>query len=217
MYKHRLDLVTAPTIQPITVDDVKGHLRITEVDDYESDVLTNLIKVATSSAESFTGRSFITQTWKMFIDKFPTKRSGKWWDGTKELPITDVVGTDNFELPKAPLQSVTHIKTYDDSDVATTFSSASYYVSAYSGDFAEPGKITLRSGNSWPLHERLADGIEIQFVCGYGDAASDIPWQIKQALLHEIAHLYEHRTDCGQSMSSDVAKRLLQQFKVYNL
>lgn len=215
MYKHRLDLVTAPTIEPVTIRQAKDHLRITESDD--DDLLKNLITVARTSAETFTRRSFITQTWKMFLDQFPEKKNNQWWSGTKELPISVLTGVGSFELPKAPLQSVTHIKTYDDSDSATTFSSSNYQVSAYSGDFAEAGKITLRDGQSFPIFERNTDGIEIQFICGYGSAITSVPMQIKQALLQEIAFLYENRSECGSGINSGIARNLLEPFKIYRL
>ena len=46
---------------------------------------------------------------------------------------------------------------------------------------------------SWPKPGRTANGIEIAFVAGYGDAAADVPAPIRQAILLLVAHWHEHR------------------------
>lgn len=212
MREYRLDLVTAPASEPVTLTEAKNFLRVDGSDD--DDLITSLIVVARTNAESYTRRSFIDQTWKLFLNEWPVKKSDEWWDGVRELPISNLKGVDSIEIPKAPLSSVTHIKTYDDADSATTFSTDNYYVSVYSGDFAEKGKITLRDGESWPTFERNADGIEIQFVAGYGATASSVPSQIKQAILHEISNLYENRGDCSGDVCCDISMKLLQSFRL---
>ena len=47
---------------------------------------------------------------------------------------------------------------------------------------------------AWPSAAPHANGIEIAFTAGYGDAAADVPEPIRQALLLLIAHWYEHRS-----------------------
>lgn len=213
--KYHLDLVTAPASEPVTTSEVKTFLRIDSSD--EDTLLSNLITAARQSAESYTGRAFITQTWKMFLDGWPYGK-GEWWDGVRQLPIRELHGLSELNIPLPPLQSITHVKTYDDDDTATTFSSSNYYVSSYSGDYARNGRISLRTSATWPTYERDSDGIEIQFVAGYGDSASDVPQQIKQAILQEVAYLYENRSACeGDCIACDVAKRLLNPFKLMKI
>jgi uncharacterized phiE125 gp8 family phage protein len=47
----------------------------------------------------------------------------------------------------------------------------------------------------WGLAQpgRLAAGIELDVVCGYGDAASDVPEPLRQAIRLLVAHWYENR------------------------
>ena len=53
----------------------------------------------------------------------------------------------------------------------------------------------MRLGASvWPVPGRIANGIEVAFTAGFGDAAADVPAPIRQAILLLIAHWYEHRT-----------------------
>ena len=211
----RLNLVTAPAIEPVSTDEAKAFLRITG--STEDTFIDSLIVVARTAAENYTRRAFIEQTYQLYMDTWPEGKGEQWWDGVKQLPISHLHGVRSFEMPKAPLSSITHIKTYDDADTATAFSSSNYYVSAYSGDFAEPGRVTLRDGQSWPTFERNADGIEIQFVAGYGDTMASVPQQIRQGILQEVAYLYEHRMDCEDGLNCSVARKILEPFRIMKL
>lgn len=221
MIDYRLDLVTAPSIEPVTLTEAKDFLRVTGTDD--DDLITSLIVAARTNAESYTRRAFITQTWKLLRDEWPFDKTGSskgdpWWDGVRQLPISEIRGQEAVIMPLAPLQSITSVITYDDDDSSNTFATSNYQVSAYSGDFANRGRVTLRtSGNGWPAFTRRADGIEIIFIAGYGDAAADVPSQIKQAILLEVTELYENRGSCGGDVCCDIAKKLLDPFRIIKL
>lgn len=57
------------------------------------------------------------------------------------------------------------------------------------------GFIEIQKGVSQPSLYKRADAIEIQFKCGYGTAASDVPEAIKQAILLVVGKMYELRED----------------------
>lgn len=216
MITTNISLVTAPANDILTISEAKTHLRV----DLSSDdtYIENLIKLCTKSAENYTSRAFITQTYKIFFDNYyDNSLDDTWWNGIVQGRVGNFIEKKYIELPFAPLQSVTHFKTYDEDDNATTFSSDNYSVSSYFGDFANRGRISLKNGNSWPTYTKPIDGIEIQFVCGYGDNASDVPLQIKQGVLEEIAFRYEHRGDRldQQKINSDISQGLLSQFKIF--
>jgi len=216
MINQNLSLVSAPVNDILTVSEAKTHLRVDNSSD--DTYITNLIKLCTKCAENYTNRAFITQTYKVFFDNYyDNNLDNVWWNGIVQGHIGSFVMKKYIELPFAPLQSVTHFKTYDEDDNATTFSSDNYSVSSYSGDFANRGRISLKNGNSWPTYTKPIDGIEIQFVCGYGDNASDVPLQIKQGVLEEIAFRYENRGDRldQQKINSDISQGLLSQFKIF--
>ena len=94
-------------------------------------------------------------------------------------------------LPYPPLLSVTHVKTYDDNDVATTWAASNYFVDTTS----IPGRIVARDGVSLPVATRVANGFEIEFVAGYGDDEADVPETVRTGILIMAAHLHEHRGD----------------------
>jgi len=165
-----LTLVTAPTAEPITTADAKAHLRVDISDD--DDLIDALVVAARRQVELETWRALITQTWKVTLDAFPAG--------------------DTLRLPRPPLQSVTHIKYTPKGGSLTTFDSDSYIVDTDS----EPGRIVLYSGESWPGDTlQIVNGVEIQFVAGYGDSANDVPQELIQAMLLMIGHWYEHREE----------------------
>lgn len=176
MQNYNLALVTAPTEYPVTKEEAKAHLRY---EDDEEDALVNtLIAAATDSAETFTRRRLVTQTWKLFLDDFPRCQEDYYFPG-------------EIALPFPPLQSVTHVKYYNSDGALTTISSADYLV--LPNDL--PGRVTPIVGNSWPYDVQYRpDAVEVQYVCGYG-AASAVPAAIKQAILLILGHLYENRQE----------------------
>lgn len=214
---YTLDLVTAPAIEPITVAEVKNVVRVDHTDD--DTLIGFLITAARTNAEAFTRRAFITQTWKLFMDNFFGRTNYPWNSGNYSHHSNIFPGGfDSIEIPMAPLLSVTHLKTYDDADVATTFAASNYFVSVKSGDFVQPGSLTLRESTVWPTVNRVKDGVEIQFVAGYGTSATDVPQQIRMAIQEEAAFLYNNRGSCdAKTVNSGIARTLLTQFRIMKL
>lgn len=165
-----LTLVTAPAAEPISIDEAKAHARIdVDVDDQ---LVEALITTARRTAEALRNEALITQTWKLVLDAFPQG--------------------DTLRIPKPPLQSITHIKYTDEDDNVSTYASGSYIVDTDSA----PGRVVLRDGESWPGTTLIAaNGVEVQFVCGYGDAGGDVPREVRQAMLLLIGHWYENREE----------------------
>ena len=62
----RLNPITPPAVEPVTIDEVQSFLRIDG--DSEDGMLSSLITVARDWAERSSGRSFITQDWEMILD-----------------------------------------------------------------------------------------------------------------------------------------------------
>lgn len=161
----RLKLLTPPTAEPVSAAEAILHARLEGVTDLA--LVDGFIKTARELAEAYQRRAYVSQTWQAFLDCGPSK--------------------SYIEIPRAPLQSVTHVKTYTDADVATTMSAADYYVDTVSG------RIVLRDGASWPDIGRVANGLEIQFIAGYTTAT--LPQSVKTGILNLVAWLYEHRGD----------------------
>lgn len=82
----RLKLTVQPTVEPVSLEEAKLHLRVDSADD--NVLISSLIKTARELAEQETHRVFITQTWRMYLDQAPSV----------------------IEIPKPPLQSIVSIK-----------------------------------------------------------------------------------------------------------
>jgi len=165
-----MDLTTAPAVEPLTQTEVKNYLRV-DSDITEDDALiTALIVAARRYCETFTRRAFITQTWTMYLDRFPANR---WY----------------ITLPKSPLQSVTSIKYYDIDGTLQTWSSSKYEVD--SSDTI-PARVSLAESETWPSTRVQANSVQILFIGGYGAAAA-VPDTIKSAMYLLVGHWYENR------------------------
>lgn len=186
-----LKLITAPNGEPLGVAEVKDYLRVEHTDD--DALIADLIVAARQACENFTRRALITQTWQWIADAFPRKKNvtnEPWWDGVKDGPITLVDEGKNFiEIPEPPLQSVTHLKAYHQDASITTVASSKYLVDTAS----EPGRLVLNIGEIWPVSLRRANGVELQFVCGYGAAGSSVPDGILRGMRVAIAAWYDAR------------------------
>jgi len=161
-----LRILTQPTSYPVSVDEVKLHARITN--DAEDALVLRLIMAATSRVEKITGRALITQTWIEYFDCFP--------------PI--------IHLRMGDVQSVTSVKYLDSDDVEQTLATANYDVDTVSN----PARIISSEGNSWPSGiKNTLNPIYVEYVCGYGDDADNVPNDIKWAIFMLVSHYYENR------------------------
>jgi uncharacterized phiE125 gp8 family phage protein len=168
----RFTLVTAPTEEPLTVDDVAEHCQIGDVPTDQWRVLANYITTARQVLERRLRRQFCAATWKLYMDSLPD-----------EIWITD----------KLPIKTVTHIKYYDTDGTLTTLTPAATYYQTDLTSTGRPARIIPAYGVSWPsVRSDTLNAVEVQFTCGYG-TASDVPACIKNGMLLLIANWFEHR------------------------
>lgn len=163
-----LVLVTGPTLEPVSKVEAKLHLRVDVSDD--DALIEALIKAARELIEQRTRRALITQTWDLWLDKWPD-------DGIIKLPLPT-------------LQSVTGVYYVSDTGGTATYGTANYLVDTKS----EPGRVVLKGTASWPsttLQE--VNGVNVRYVAGYGNAGTAVPQPLRQALLMAVGHWYENR------------------------
>lgn len=172
----RLDwqVTTDPTEEPVTLADMKLHLRVDNND--EDELISALIKAARMWCEGYQGRAYLTQTLTVKFDAF----------------------VDCLDLPRPPLQSLTI--TYVDTDGDTqTLSSTYYSVDTTS----EPGRLYLAYNQSWPSTRNDKHAVTVTAVCGWETVAA-VPAQIKAAIKLLVAHLYENREAVSSLSLHDV-------------
>jgi uncharacterized phiE125 gp8 family phage protein len=167
----RTTLSTASAGEPVEWSELKDHLRVAQSSDAENTLLTHYIKTAREFAEGYTGRRFVTQTWKYYMDAFP--------------------GDNYIEIPYAPLQAASFAIQYTDaSSSASSVSASSYAVDTNT----TPGRVVLDFGATWP-GSTLANNnpIQITFKCGYGLNAASTPMSIRTWIMACAGFMYENR------------------------
>ena len=162
-----LTLTTPPTLEPVSLADAKLHLRVeTTADDT---LIASLIATARQQIERTLSLALIAQSWSIFADAWPT--------------------TTPIALPLSPLIALAAVRTFAPDDSPTTLPLADFQLDRAS----TPPRLVRRSGTSLPSPLRRLNAIEIAVTAGFGASPADVPLPIRQAILHLVAHLYEHR------------------------
>jgi len=159
--------ITAPAVEPLSLAEAKSHLRIDGNDD--NMLLASLILTSRLHIEAALGLALVTQSWAWFLDKWP-----------RGLVLT---------LPMRPVQSITAVRVRAADDSALTIAPEFYDLDGK----GVPPRLALSRVSPLPLPGRHTNGIEIDFVAGFGATAASVPAPVRQALLLLVAHWYEHR------------------------
>src|SRR5579863_4062426 len=199
-------LITPPASEPITVDQVKTHCKLTTPteDDY---INTIVIPGARAAIEDELRRVLITQTWLLKLDGFPG------FD-----PKYETYGYPEIILPKPPFQSINSFTYVDVAGVTqtlvqtlpdgTTVSGQFYGYQLDPGSETQPARLIPPWARPWPPARRLPMAVQVSFDCGYGPTGSPvvtpIPPPIINALLLQAAHLYFNR----EAITADGGKEL---------
>lgn len=170
--KYGLAISTQPAAEPLTTAEAKQHLLIASAVTAHDTFIVNLITAARKYVEDMLNRSLITTEWTLKLDSFP-------YDSLE------------FYLPRSPVQSITSISYVDSDGNTQTWSSANYVLSGS----MEPARVSLAYNAMWPTVRPQPNAVTIVYESGYGDAGSDVPKVIKQALLLLIGHWFEHRSE----------------------
>jgi uncharacterized phiE125 gp8 family phage protein len=158
----RLTLITPPTVEPVTITQVKMNCHID--DSTEDDLISEWIKSGRELAEIYTRRSFINQVWEYSFDYFP------------EFPI---------ELPRSPVSVINSITYYDYLNAATVYTSSNYILDKSNA----PARIGLEYGVSIPsVVLRGMNSFKINYTSGYGTLASLVPSVFKDAIIIYCAY-----------------------------
>lgn len=168
-----LVLTSPPALEPVALAEAKAHLRVGHGD--EDALITRLITAARAHLESTLTRAFVTQGWSLWLDAWPA-------GGIVRLPL-------------APVREIAAVRIFDTAGVVTSLTSAIWFLDAVS----HPARLVAQAGNVWPRPGRRANGIEVAFSAGHGDLASEVPEELRQAILLLVAHWYENREPADAS------------------
>lgn len=151
---------------PVTLANIKLHLKIETAETDDDTLITTLISAATTVCQEFQHRSYVTQTRILYFDRFPLM----------------------FSVPYPPLISVTSIQYVDTDGDTQPLDTDQYRVDIGN----QPGRITEAYNVSWPATRDITNAVVLTYSAGYGTAA-EVPDVIKAAIKLLVGHWYEHR------------------------
>lgn len=200
-----LVLVTAPTVEPITVAQVKAQAVI-QTTDWDTTLLPMFIAAVREhldGRDGVLGRALVQQTWDLKLDELEGE----------------------IRIPLPPLKSITSVKYLDGNGVEQTLSSDLYQVVGVGSGW--PATIIPAYGQCWPVTYEVPESVTIRFVAGYDadtgtppDLTAHIPARIKMAMTMLCADLFKYRETLTPANLTEVpsyvaASRLLSPYEVH--
>lgn len=123
--------------------------------------------VAHVDGDGVLGRAMITQSWAQWVSQSPG------W----------------VRLTVGPFQSLTSVEYYDTDNALQTATLTDFEI-RLDGDFVI---IKPKEDHVWPPAYLRQDAIKITYVAGYGDAAADVPENVRLAIKLLVGHYFLHR------------------------
>lgn len=183
-----LRLITPPAVEPVTLDEVKAHLRVdTTATDANLAILIAAAREDIDGPAGWLGRAIVTQEWELSFDGFPTC---------------------GIAIPLAPLQTVSSVTYDDDAGDEQTIDAGDYVVDTTT----IPPRIT--STTSWPTIG--TNPARVRFVAGYGDVDA-VPNKIKAAIMLHTEILYDRPEGAQLAALERARDSLLEKIRIWSL
>lgn len=182
-----LVLVTAPTVEPLTVAQARARMAIA-AGEASDETVTAWIKAERQrfdGKDGMLGRSLNTQTWDLYLDGFPGLYPEKPFpvQGRDWYRSPSYVHPEGVRMPLPPTQSITSVTYLDANGVSTVLDPSAYRL--IPGD---PGHLIPMGSYSWPgtLYSNgygaSYGSVIVRFVAGYGPLPEDVPEPIRNAI-----------------------------------
>jgi uncharacterized phiE125 gp8 family phage protein len=176
----RIDLVTAPTEEPIDVEFVRDqHLRVTN-GSAEDAFIARAIRTARRMGEAYTQRSWMPQRRALVMDRFPVCEIHLGWP-----PVIEVESITYLDADGAP-------QTLEGSPFP-------YETSLPTGPKAGRGRVSPSYGMVWPTTRLQMAAVTVTYRAGYVDGGSpetaDVPDDLVQGMLLVIGEMYKQRSE----------------------
>jgi len=181
-----MTLLQGPTAAPLALAEVRAFLRLDHEDD--DALLSAFIETARQACEDFTGRSLITQRWRL----------------TRPIPADR-----RLRLTRGPVQSVDDVQLVT-RDTATPVASAQYLLDRAS----EPPQLRF-DGLAWSGSPPA--NLQVDYTTGYGDDWNSVPMGLRQGMLRLVAYQYRVRDGDGAAALPSAVAALWAPFRVMQL
>lgn len=195
--RHALKRITAPTVEPVSLEEIKAHVRVDEAFTADDTYLTGLISAARAHIEKVTFTFLCPQVWELILDKFPGGVSHNVYFQKPYFgaPI-ERINKDlrQIEIPIGPVTSVASVKYKNMNGIEYTMSADDYVVDLDS----EIPRVHLVSGATWPSPSsglQIINSVYVRINVGYplNVSTPTAPEDLKAAVKLLAAHWYENR------------------------
>lgn len=162
---HPFSIVTAPTSEPLTAEEVMEYLRLPDAGEVAT--LSNLIAEARDFLEGELDMQLMPATLELHLHRFPC--SG-----------------EAIRLRRPPIVAVTSIEYVDSDGQTQTVEAADYRLDRR----ALPPRIY--PVDTWPTADDRPEAVTITYTAGYASVTA-IPPTLRAAMLLYVGHRYENR------------------------
>jgi uncharacterized phiE125 gp8 family phage protein len=164
-----LRLHTAPAVEPVTLAEAKAQAKVDIADD--DSLIQSYITMSREYVEQILDVALITQVLEARYDTFPL------WE---------------IILPRPPMAAANVTVIYrDEAGVERTITSSANQFQV--DNYATPGRIYPLYNGVWPAVRGDENSVVVRWTAGYGASGANVPPVIRQLILLQTAHLYEHR------------------------
>jgi len=194
------ELVTVVGDTPLDLTETKLAIRShTSADD---SLVSSWITASGEDFQEETGRQLITARRYFWLECFPLARK--------------------IELPRPPLQEVEAVEYYNSDGTLVSFGDGAspevpswIYTASPTDPHGRRGFVELKDGFNWPATQVRALAVRIQYLCGYGNAHTDIPDLIKSVLRAKVSDRNRLRGGITETQPYAVESqsRVIQAFK----
>lgn len=152
-----LDLLTPPTAEPVSLAELKQHLRVEHADDDAA--ITDYGLAARRAVEARGQLALMMQQWRLTLDRAPA---------------------GILTLPRAPAFAIDTIVVVRRTGVLDPVDAELY-------DFEPGPQARLISRGNWPYSDRLVAGVRIEFTAGWAtpaDVPEELRLAVKMLAAH---------------------------------
>jgi uncharacterized phiE125 gp8 family phage protein len=168
-FGNMLSLATAPTVQPVTLAELKMWSDVTYTDD--DALLAAMLAAAVTAIDGphgMLGKCILSQQWR--------------YD-------TYACGRDLIMVPIVPATAIASVQYYDTDNALQTATAANFQM------FVSPDRTAIepKVGYSWPTLYNRPDALRITLTAGMATTAENVPANLKTAIKALAAHWYANR------------------------
>ena len=178
----RVTTLVAPAAEPVGLAEAKDYLRVGF--DGEDGLVADLIAAARGRIEALAGVALVERTLRVTLGCWPNGMMGQRW----------------MRLPVRPAASLTAVRVFDADGAGEDFTAR------FRIETGRASRLIWTEG-VFPWPGRRWDGVEIDYVAGFGAAAEDVADGLRLAVKRLAAHAYQTRdvASIGGRLPEDVA------------